>query len=163
MQGAATVCPCALQSTRPDVRAAQRVALAPTNEALSWAADSSMRFRSSRRWRSTSAASLKDQNSRPNPQSYTDAAKLAVQQARCQRMRLNALPLQRVADLLSTLMQGICPSPLSSQAMGDLFRGAGTVGHLKSSGDKAICSGSVKRPPSPLIIWNEHIGVNLGP
>jgi hypothetical protein len=52
-------------------------------------------------------------------------------------MRLSALPLQRVADLLSTLMQGIRPSPLTSQAMGDLFRGAGTVGHLKSSGDKA--------------------------
>jgi hypothetical protein len=96
-----------------------------------------MRFQSSRRWRSTSAASLKDQNNRPNPESYRDAAKRAVQQDRCQRMRPRALPLQRVADLLSILMQGIRPSPLTSQAMGDLFRGAGTVGHLKSSGDKA--------------------------
>ena len=52
-------------------------------------------------------------------------------------MRLSALPLQRVADLLSTLMQRFRPSPLASQAMGDLFRGAGTDGHLKSSGDKA--------------------------
>ena len=38
---------------------------------FSGAADSSMRFQLSRRWRSTSAASLKDQNDRPNPQSYT--------------------------------------------------------------------------------------------
>jgi hypothetical protein len=42
----------------------------------------------------------------------------------------------RFANLLSTLMKGIRPPPPMSQALGDLFRGAGTVGRLKSSDDK---------------------------